>query len=137
MDLSFRHELCQPKRFSTAHRTNESRYGILASGGVYSPSWLDDVPDVFHSIAELTTCYASAQAVVADADSVIHVHVCKIVLAFGHGADEDANALFGTYVIDVVLDPDDFSVVTEGDLSAIGRKMVCDGILDDLEELFL
>lgn len=88
-------------------------------------------------MAEFATCYASAQAVVADADSVIFVHVCKIVLAFSHGADEDADTLFGTYVFDVVFNPDDISIVTEGDLSTIGRKMVRDWIFDDFEQLLL
>ena len=37
MNLSFRSELCQPKPFGAAHRTNESRRTAFAGGGTYSP----------------------------------------------------------------------------------------------------
>ena len=132
MNLLFRPELCEPKPSDAVRRTNESfRRNLI--GGTYSPRRLDDVPDVFHSIAEFTACYASAQAVVADTDSVILVHVCKIVLAFCHGANEDADALVGTNVVDIVSNPDDVRLITEGDLSAIRRKMIRDGILNDFE----
>ena len=133
MSLSFSYELCRSNSISAARRSNERRSRILIGTGAYSPRRLDDVPNVLHGIAELATCHARAQAVVADADSVVLVHICKVVLSLSHGADEDTDALLGPYVLDVIFDPDDIRIVTEGDFSTIGRKMVRDGILNDFE----
>ena len=98
---------------------------------------LDNIPDIFNGIAELATCYAGAQAVIADADGVVLEAVCKIIIAFSHCANEDANTLFTTQVLYVVFDSNDFSVKAESYLSAIGGEMISDGILDDFEEFFL
>lgn len=105
----------------------------VSSDGEHLPLQLDDVPDVLNSVAEFATRHASTQAVVAYADSVVLEAVCKVVLTFGHGTNENAHALFWPYVLNVVLDPNNVGVVAECDLTAIWRKMIRYGILDDLE----
>lgn len=95
--------------------------------------WLDDVPDIFDSIAELSASYTGAQAIIADADGVVLEAIGKIIVPFGHCTDENANALLGSYIFYVVLDPNDIRIEAERDLTAIGGKMVGDWILDDFE----
>ena len=73
MSLSFSYELCRSKFSSAARRSKKRRSRILVGTGAYLPRRLDDVPYVLHGIAELATCHARAQAVVADADSVVLV----------------------------------------------------------------
>lgn len=94
---------------------------------------LDDVPDIFDGIAELSTSYTGAQAVIADADSVVLEAVGKVIFPLGHCTDENANALLGSYIFYVVPDPNDFRIKAERNLTAIGGKMVGDWILDDFE----
>ena len=101
------------------------------------PWQLDDIPDILNSIAEFSTCYASTQAVIAYADGVVLEAVGEVVVAFGHCTDKNADALFGSDIRYVVFHPNDVGVKTEGDLAAIGRKMISDRILDDFEEFLL
>lgn len=99
--------------------------------------WLDNVPNVLGGVAELAAGYAGAEAVVADADGVVLVLVGEAVLAFGHGTDEDADALLRSKVGDVVSNSNNGRVEGESHFAAVGWKMVSDWILDDLEKLFL
>lgn len=86
-------------------------------------------------MAELAAGDAGTETEVADGDGVVLEGVCKVVSPLGHGTDEDADALLGPQGLDVVVHPDDGGVEAKGDLPAVGREMVCDGVLDDLEQL--
>jgi len=99
----------------------------------YLPLRLDDVPDVFNGITELATCYAGAQAVIAEADCVILEAVGEVIVSLSHGPNEDADALFWPYVLYVVFDPNDIRVKAECHLTAIGGQMVSDWVLYDFE----
>ena len=105
----------------------------MSSDGGHLPLQLDDVPNVLHSIAEFAASNASAQAIVAYADSVVFEGVGEVIITFSHGTNENANALFWPYIFNVVLYPNDVGIVAECDLAAIGWKVICDGILDDLK----
>lgn len=94
---------------------------------------LDDIPNVLNSIAKFATRYAGTEAVVAYADSVVLEAIGKVIVTFGHGTHENANALFWPYVFNVVLDPNDVGIVAECNFAAIRWKMIRDGIFDDLE----
>ena len=69
--------------------------------------WLNNIPHVLGGVAELAAGDAGAEAVVADADGVVLELVGEVVLAFGHGTDEDADALLQSEVGDVVSDSHD------------------------------
>ena len=99
--------------------------------------WLNNVPDVLGGVAKLAAGYAGAEAVVADADGVVLELVGEAVLAFGHGTDEDADALLQSEVGDVVSDSHNGRVEGQGHFAAVRWKVVNDWIFDDLEELFL
>ena len=88
-------------------------------------------------MTELTAGNTGTQTVVADTDLVVFEGIRKVIVALGHGSDEDANALLGPQGLDVVGGADDRRLETEGDLAAVGRQMVCDGVLDDLEQFLL
>ena len=87
----------------------------------YLPVYLDDVPNVFDSVAKLATCYAGTQAVVADADRIVLNAVGEVVVPFCHGTDKDAHALFGSDVFDVILDPNNVCIIAECHFPAIRR----------------
>src|SRR2546430_9321240 len=57
--------------------------------------------------------------------------------SLGHRTDEHADALLGAQGLDVVLHPDDGTLKGEGDLAAVWRQMVGDGVLDDTEKFLL
>lgn len=88
-------------------------------------------------MAELAASNTGRQAEVADTDGVILESICKIVAALCHGTDEDANALLWAKILNVVPHTDNRSIKTEGDLTAVGRQVISDRVLDDLEKLFL
>lgn len=92
---------------------------------------LDNVPYVFGSVAELAAGNAGREAVVADSDLLVYIFVGEVVGAFGHGTDKDTYALFGSQVLDIVSRSHDLFVKTEGNLAAVRREMVGDGVLDD------
>lgn len=98
---------------------------------------LDDVPDLLGTVAEFGACYTGTETVVADGDGVVLELIGEVILALGHGADENADALVGVQVLDVLAHLDDRGVETKRDLAAVRRKMIGDGVLDDLEELLL
>lgn len=88
-------------------------------------------------MAELAACNTGRQAVVADRDLVIDICVGKIVGTFRHGADKDADALLGVQAVDIAADGLHLSIETQCHLPAIGRKMVCNRVLNHTEEFFL
>ena len=98
---------------------------------------LNDVPDFLGGMAESTAGDTGTQTEVADTDGVVLELVCKGIVALGHGTDKNADALLGSEVGNVVAHTNDGRVETEGDLAAIGREVVGDGVLDDFQELFL
>ena len=81
--------------------------------------------------------YTGAEIEVADSDGIVLDVICEVVVSFGHCTDENSNTFILVETLDVVPHPHHFSVETEGDLPAIGREMVRDGILNDLYELLL
>lgn len=134
MNLSFRPMLGPPKPGPSMARTiNE----ILRQWTGYTSWRLDNIPDILDSIAKFATRYASAQAVIAYTDRVVLEAVGKIVVTFGHRTHKDANTLFRPEIRYVVFNPNHICVIAERDLTAIGRQVIGDGILDDLEEFFL
>ena len=98
---------------------------------------LDDAPDVLSGVAEFAASYASTEVELADGDAVVFDRVGKVVVALGHGSDEDGDALVVVQTLDVVPDADHLGVEAERDLAAIGREVICEGVLDDLDELFV
>lgn len=94
---------------------------------------LNNVPDVFGGVAKLAAGDTGAEAVVADADGVVLELVCEAVLAFGHGTDEDADALLRSQVGDVVANSNNRCVEGQGHFAAVRWKVVNDWVLDDLE----
>ena len=88
-------------------------------------------------MTKLAACHASTEAVVADADRLVLERICEIVSAFRHGSDKDAYALIGSQTLNVVLHSYNLRIETEGDFSAILRKVVRYRVLDDFEELLL
>lgn len=103
----------------------------------YSPSRSQNVPHLLGRVAELAAGHTGTETVVADTDGVVLERVSKVIVALGHGTNEDGDALLGTQRLDVVLRTDHGGVETHGDLAAVGREVVGDGVLDDLEQLLL
>ena len=95
----------------------------------------NDVPDVLGRVTELATGDAGTETVIAKTDLVVDERVGKVVMTFGHGADEDADALVGGQVSDVVPHPYDGGVVAERHLPTARRQVIGDGVLNDLEKL--
>ncbi len=52
----------------------------------------DNVPYVLSRMTKFTTRNTCTKAVVADADGLVLEGICEVVLAFGHGSDEDTDA---------------------------------------------
>lgn len=88
-------------------------------------------------MAEFTACYTGAEVEVADGDGVILDVIGEAVVSFGHCTDENGNTLILLEAFNVVSDPHHLCIETECDLPAIGREVICDGVLDHLNELLL
>lgn len=88
-------------------------------------------------MAEFAACNTGGQAEVADTDGIVLEGVGKVIAALGHCTNEDANALFRLEILNVVSDADDGGIETQRDLAAVGRQVIGDGVLDDLEQLLL
>jgi hypothetical protein len=88
-------------------------------------------------MAELTACNAGTEIKLANGDAVVFDVVGKVVVALGHSTYEDCNALAFVEIANVVADTYDLGVEAERDLAAVGRQVIGDGVLDDLDELFL
>lgn len=69
----------------------------------------DDVPDILGGVAELTAGYTGTETEVADGNGVVLELIGKVIVALGHGTDEDADALLGSESLDVVLDTHDWA----------------------------
>ena len=88
-------------------------------------------------MTELAASNTSTQAEVADTDRLVLEIIGEVVLAFSHGADEDADAFVRCKALDIVFDPYNFCLEAQRDFPAIRRKMVGYRVLNDLQELFL
>jgi hypothetical protein len=88
-------------------------------------------------VTELATGDASRETPVADGDLLIYKLVREAVSALGHGTDEDAHALLGAQVFYPVSYAHQRGIEAEGDLTAVGRKVVGDRVLDDTQQLLL
>lgn len=98
---------------------------------------LDDAPDVLSGVAEFAASNAGTEVELADGDAVVFDAVGKIIVAFGHSSDEDADTLVGVQALDVVAYTHNLGVEAECDLSAVGGKVVSDGVLDNLDKLLI
>ena len=84
-------------------------------------------------MAKFRACYTGGKAIVADADGLVFEGVGEVIFPFGHCSHKDAYRLLRADGGDVVVDPDDFCVETEGDFSTVGREVVGDRVLDHFE----
>ena len=98
---------------------------------------LEDIPDVLSGMAELTACNAGTEVELTNGDAVVLDAVGEVVVALGHGTDENGNTLTLVEASDVITDTYDLGVETERDLAAIRREVIGDGVLDDFDELLL
>jgi hypothetical protein len=113
---------------------------MVSKEGWYLTLWMcssNDVPNVFRRMTKLAASDTSTQAVIADTDRLVLEIVGKVILAFGHGTNEDTDAFIWCKALNVVFDSDNLCVEAQRDFPAIGRKMVGYRVLDNLEELFL
>jgi hypothetical protein len=88
-------------------------------------------------MTELAASYTGTQAVIADTDRLVLKIIGKVVLAFGHGADENAYAFVRRKALNVILNPDHLCLEAQRDFPAFRRKMISYGVLDDFQKLFL
>ena len=88
-------------------------------------------------MAELAASNTGRERVIADRDRIILELVRKVVVALGHGTNENADAFFRAEILDVVPYSDHRCIEGNSDLSAVRWQMVCDGILNDLQKLLL
>src|SRR5690242_4110314 len=88
-------------------------------------------------MTELAACYAGTEIEVADSDAIILDCVCEVVIALGHSTNKDCDALVLAETSDIVAQSYYFSIETKGNLAAVGRQMIGDGVLDHLDQLFL
>ena len=101
------------------------------------PDWLDDSPYILSCMTELAACDAGTETVVTDTYRIVFDMVREVVVALGHCADENRNALVLVQSANVISYTDDFRLEAERDLPAVRWQMVGDWILDDLNELLL
>lgn len=88
-------------------------------------------------MAELAAGNAGTETVVADTDGFVLKGIGKVVFALSHGANKDANAFRGAQGVDVIPDSDYVGVETQGHFPAVWWEMICDGVFNDLQQLFL
>lgn len=88
-------------------------------------------------MTELAARDTGAKAVIADAYRLVLESICEVVLASGHSSDKNTDAFSCSQTLDVVPYPHEFGVEAKGDFTTIGRKMICYGVLDELEKLIL
>lgn len=69
---------------------------------------LEDVPYVLGCMAEFAACNAGTKIELADGNTVILDMICKVIVALGHGADEDGNALVLVEAGNVIADTYNF-----------------------------
>jgi hypothetical protein len=128
------------KRCKCAVSTDDkdARYlGAISFFFVFQLGFSKDIPNLFGSVAELATGNTGTETVVADTDSFVLERVGKVIVALGHGTDEDGDTLVGVQRLQVVLGTDNGRLETHGHFAAVGGQVVGDRVLNNLEELFL
>lgn len=98
---------------------------------------LDHIPSIFGGMAEFAASNTGRQAEVADGDGVVFELICESISALCHGTYEDADALLGIQVFDVVAAFHNRRVEGQCYLAAVGRQVVRNGILNDFEQFLL
>jgi hypothetical protein len=98
---------------------------------------LVDSPNIFCGVAEFAAGYAGTKVEVADSNAVILQVVRKVIAALCHGSNKDCYALVLVETLYVVAYTHHLRVEAECDFAAVGWKMIGDGVLDNLDELFL
>lgn len=98
---------------------------------------LQDVPYVLDSVAELAAGDTSRQGEIADANLLIDQGVGEVVVAFGHGADKDTDALLRGKCLDIVANAHKWSVKTQSYLAAVGRQVVSNRVLDHAKQFLV
>ena len=88
-------------------------------------------------MTEFAASNTGTEAEIADTDRFILEIIGKVVLPFRHGANENTDTFIWCETLNVVFDPDHFSLEAQCDFPAIRRKVIGNGILNDLQELFL
>ena len=88
-------------------------------------------------MTELAACHTSAQTVIADTDCFILEAIGKVVFSFCHCPNKYAYAFAGGESVDIIPHSDNFGVEAERDFPACRWEMVGNGILYNLEKLFL
>ena len=88
-------------------------------------------------MTKFAACHTGTQTVVADTNRFVFERISKIVIAFSHGSNEDADAFFWCKSLDIVSYPHDIGIEAKCDLPAMWWKMICDWVFDDFEELLL
>lgn len=98
---------------------------------------LEDTPNILRSVTEFAAGNAGTEVEVADTDAIILDGIGKIIVALGHSADKDCDALVLIEAPDVVAQAHNLSIETESDLPAVGWQVIGDGVFDDLDQLLL
>ena len=88
-------------------------------------------------MAEFTTCHASTKGIVAYRNCVVFECISKVIIAFCHGPHENADALFGSESLDVVLDTYYGALEGESNLTAVCWEMFGNWVFDHAKEFFL
>lgn len=78
---------------------------------VFPRGSLDDIPDILGSMAKLAASNTGTQRVIADTNGIILELVGERIISLGHGSDEDANALLGSQILNVI--PDSYHLCVE------------------------
>ena len=113
---------------------------MVSKEGWYLTLWMcssNYVPNIFRRMAKLAASDTSTQAVIADTDGFVLEIVGKVILAFGHGTNEDTDAFIWCQALNIVFDSDNLCVEAQRDFPAIGGEVIGYRVLDNLEELFL
>ena len=84
-------------------------------------------------MTKFTAGNTGTQAVVADADRLVFEGVGKVIITFGHGAHENADAFSWAQACNIVSHLNELGVEAQGDLSAVGWQVIGDWILDYFE----
>ena len=72
-------------------------------------------------MTELATRHACTQAKVTDTDRIVLVGIGKSVVSLGHCTNKDTDALLWLKVLNIVADPYNGGIETQGDFSAVWR----------------
>lgn len=98
---------------------------------------LENVPYILGGMAELAAGNAGTEVELANGDAVVLDVIREVIVALGHGANEDCDTLALIETADVVADTYNFRIEAKRNLAAIWREMISNGVLNHLDKLFL